>query len=264
MNIGIMGMGFVGQAIYSGFAHRAQVMSWDKYRPDDYDDLFRMINRSDFIHVCVPTVWAQDHMDTSEVWDAVRRIDHHATSSKNIIIKSTMPIGETRQLACEFATHYFAVIPEWLTNRTARSDFITPSRIIIGGEDWDTKSVEKIYKERFPHVPFFITTWEGAELLKLACNSYFAMKVTWCNFLAEAAEEVDIPYKDLRDMWLADGRIAADHTDVPGHDGRLGYGGKCYPKDIQALYAWAEDAELRNGLLGETIRENWNVRRDEP
>lgn len=239
-NLGIIGFGFVGRAIAHGFSLHNNIKIYDKYN-DIYDSIQITVNCSDFIFVSVPTPMMDDgSQDISNLEDAIVNIVKEAKNRKIVIIKSTVIPGTTRNLAERFKQLSFVFSPEFLTQRTADLDFINPARIILGGEKEIVDEVEKLHRERFTYVPIFKTTWEGAELVKYMNNCFFAVKVAFCNEFYDLAKAVGVPYNELRDMWLADGRIANSHTDVPGHDGFRGYGGKCYKKDINALISWAK------------------------
>ncbi len=245
INVGIVGFGFVGRAIAHGFSLHSRIRVYDKY-DDTYDSIESTVNCSDFIFVAVPTPMKDDgNQDISNLEDAIANIVKVAKENKIIIIKSTIIPGTTRRLAERFPQLSFVFSPEFLTQRTADIDFINPARIILGGEKEVVDKVEKFHRERFTYVPIFKTTWEGAELVKYMNNCFFATKVAFCNEFYDIAKAVEVPYTELRDMWLADGRIANSHTDVPGHDGLRGYGGKCYPKDVSALIAWAKNKGLK-------------------
>jgi len=242
--IGIIGFGFVGRAIAHGFSLYSRVKVYDKY-DNIYDSIEDTVNCSDFIFVSVPTPMNDDgSQNLSNLEDAIVSIEKVRKGNKIVIIKSTIIPGTTRKLAERFTNLSFVFSPEFLTQRTADLDFINPSRIILGGQKEVVDQVEEFHRGRFTCVPIFKTTWEGAELVKYMNNCFFATKIAFCNEFYDMAEAVGVPYTELRDMWLADGRIANSHTDVPGHDGCRGYGGKCYKKDINALIAWAKTKGL--------------------
>jgi len=140
-------------------------------------------------------------------------------------------------------------------------DFINSARIILGGKKKDTTKVEKLYRERFTHTPIYKTTWEAAEVVKYMSNSFFAVKISFLNEMYEVAKHIGVPYEDLRDMWLADQRIGNSHTDVPGHDGQRGYGGKCFPKDVPAFINWGADKGLVLNMCRAAERVNARVRK---
>ena len=246
-NVGVIGFGFLGRAFVHGFISHANLKVYDKY-DNTYDSLEDTVNLSDFLMVGVPTPMHDDGtQDLSNMDDAVENIVRVADEKKIIVLRSTSIPGTTRNYAEKYPDHEFIFHPEFLTERVAKLDFINTARIIIGHEP-DTnsyaKQVEELYRTRFHHTPIYLTTWEAAEVVKYMSNAFFAVKVSFLNEMYDIAEHIDIPYEELRNMWLADARIGNSHTDVPGHDGNRGYGGKCFPKDVRAFIKWAESEGL--------------------
>jgi UDPglucose 6-dehydrogenase len=241
-------MGFVGGAIAHGFALTSDLKIYDKYN-NVYDSLEDTVNNSDFIFICVPTPMRDDgSQDLANIYDAIKAVDAVAAELKILIIKSTLMPGTTRLLANSYPEHSFVFNPEFLTARAAKIDFLNQTRIILGGDlvtGFDSTFVldvvEKMYRTRFTHTPIFKTTFEAAELVKYMCNCFFATKIAFLNEFYDMAEVAGVPYEDLRDMFLSDFRIGNSHTDVPGHDGDRGYGGACFPKDMNAIIHWARD-----------------------
>ena len=248
VKIGIVGFGFVGGAVAHGFAQSAELFIYDKY-DDSYNTLKEVVDNSDFIFICVPTPMKEDgSQDLSYLDDAIRSISWLSKGRKIVIIKSTVLPKTTRKYSEEFVNLDFVFNPEFLTERTAKLDFINPSRIVLGGDESIVDKVEEFYRTRFPVAPIYKTSFEGAELVKYMNNAFFALKISFLNEVFDIADYLDVDFESLRNMWLADYRIANSHTDVPGHDGKRGYGGKCFPKDVNAIIKWAE----KNGLNFDT------------
>lgn len=224
--IGIIGFGFLGTALAHGFALHADIKIYDKYS-GVYDKLEETVNESDFIFVGVPTPMRDNgSQDLSSMDDAVESVVAAANKKKIIVLRSTIIPGTTRGYAEKYPEHEFVFVPEFLTERNAKLDFINSARIIIGGGEavWD---VEELYRLRFTHTPIYTTTWEAAEVVKYMCNCFFAVKISFLNEIFDIAETTGESYENIRDMFLSDFRIGNSHTDVPGHDGDRGYGGKC-------------------------------------
>lgn len=239
--IGVIGCGFVGKAVAAGFSlHVDSVKMYDKYN-QDYDSLEETVKESDLIFLCVPTPTNSDWtQDLSELDTAIECIVGLADTPKKIIIKSTVLPGTTRNYARKYIGHSFIFNPEFLSARIARFDFINPSRIILGGEPGTLGTVAGLYYHRFGDgVPIFLVEWEEAELVKYTANTFFAMKIAFFNEIYDIAQYLNVPYTHLKDMVLTDGKIANSHCDVPGHDGKRGYGGTCFPKDVKAFLRWA-------------------------
>lgn len=249
-NIGIIGFGFLGRALAHGFVLHANLKVYDKYQ-NEFDTLEETVNESDYIFVGVPTPMRDDgSQDLTNIEDAVYNVDRVAKTPKLIILRSTIIPGTTRMIAAKYPDHEFVFFPEFLTERTSKLDFINCARLIFGGGLRQTLKVEELFRGRFPHTPIYHTTWEAAETAKYMANCFFAIKVSFLNEMYDIAERIGVKYEILRDMWLADFRIGNSHSDVPGHDGERGYGGKCFPKDVKAFVAWAE----RNGVTADMCK----------
>lgn len=261
--IGIIGFGFLGRALTHGFILHADIKIYDKY-DNTYDSLDETVNRSNFIFVGVPTPMNDDgSQDLSNMDDAVESVVGVANTRKIIVLRSTIIPGTTRNYAEKYPDHDFVFQPEFLTERQAKLDFINAARFVFGGDKKITDKLEDLYRVRFTHTPIYHTTWEAAETLKYMNNCFFAIKVSFLNEMYDIAKHIGIPYEDLRDMWLSDSRIGNSHTDVPGHDGHRGYGGKCFPKDVKAFIKWASDRNLDLDLCVAADKANTRVRKVE-
>lgn len=243
--IGIIGVGFVGGAVAQGFSLHADVKMYDRFK-SGFDPLHVTVNESDFLFVCVPTPTIDEGQDLTIIRGALDSITSMARKPKVIIIKSTILPGTTRQFSRAYPSHHFITNPEFLTERNARLDFINSSRIIIGWDSYESNilaNVIRMYRARFSHTPIYTMSWEGAELTKYMSNGFFAMKVSFMNEMFNLAKHFGVPWKGLVDVFLADGRIGNSHVDVPGHDGKYGYGGTCFPKDVKALIRLAQEID---------------------
>jgi UDPglucose 6-dehydrogenase len=262
-NVGIVGFGFLGTAFAHGFSLHANIKIYDKY-DNTYNSLEDTVNSSKFIMVGVPTPMREDgSQDLSNMDNAVKSVVSVANKKKIIVLRSTIIPGTTRNYANKYSKHDFLFHPEFLTERSAKLDFINAARIIIGHQQDSNnaaKELEELYRVRFSHTPIYLTTWEAAEVVKYMCNSFFAVKISFLNELYDVANHIDVPYNELINMFLADARIGNSHTDVPGHDGSRGYGGKCFPKDIQAFIKWAESEGLKLDMCDMADKVNKRIR----
>lgn len=265
--IGIIGFGFVGRAALHGLEQHYPIMSWDKYS-DHTNSLEDTVNKSNIIFICVPT--PVDNMgiqDLSQLEDAISSVDKVAENKKEIVIKSTVLPGTTRKFQEVFRNHYFTFNPEFLTERTADIDFITPTRIILGTRDPNIFKagipcpIYNMYYKRFGNVcPYHVCTFEEAEMIKYVSNCYFAMKISFCNEIHELCKKLNISYDNVKSGWLSDGRITKSHVEVPGPDGKMGYGGKCFPKDLKSFINFGKSIGLEMDLFEATDKVNDRVR----
>ena len=265
-NIGIIGFGFIGKAITHGMYLHFNIKIYDKYN-NIYDTLENTVNKSRYLFIGVPTPMNTDgSQDLSNIDDAIKSIVKIAKSEKIIILKSTIIPGTTSKYAKKYPDHKFVFNPEFLTERQSKLDFINPARIILGGEPDITEQIKNLYKIRFPHTQIFKTSWEAAEIVKYMCNCFFAVKISFLNEMYLISKKIGIEYDELKNLFLSDQRIGNSHADIPGHDGNIGYGGKCFPKDVNAFIKWAESIDMHADMcktannINDKIRENkdWN------
>lgn len=260
--IGIIGRGFVGSAVEFGFSAQtgcdAQVKIYDKDPMKSAHSLEETVNDSEVVFLSVPTPSNEDGSINLEVLrKALTEIASVNERTNNIIlIRSTVIPGTTRKFQEEFPTLNLVFNPEFLTERSAKFDFINQARVILGGSPENTKIVAELYKWRFGSTQTIIeTTWETAELIKYMNNCYFATKVSFLNEMKLISDACGANWEDAKEGFVRDGRVGHSHMSVPGHDGKLGFGGSCFPKDIQAMIAFA--AEL--GIEANTLKGAWST-----
>jgi UDPglucose 6-dehydrogenase len=264
-SIGVVGCGFVGGAIAKGFQHYA-----DEVRAYDIDESkathsFEDTVKCDVVFVCLPTpmksvTGAECNLSIIEGFFAQAK-DLNPTGV--FVIKSTVPVGTTQRMNKEFPSLNIVHSPEFLTARTANIDFITPSRNIVGGYDEKSvKIVADIFKERFSGVPCYTMTAKESELVKYICNCFYATKIMFFNEMLLLSEKMRLNWDNIMDGVLSSGWISHMHTDVPGHDGQRGYGGTCFPKDINAMIAVMEEEGIDPKVLKAVWEQNLEVRED--
>ena len=151
--------------------------------------------------------------------------------------------------------------PEFLTERSATFDFLSQTRYILGGNGKDTSEVADLYKDRFGEsIAIIETNFQTAELIKYVCNIYFATKVSFLNEMKLISDSIDADWEKVIEGFIRDGRVGSSHSNVPGHDGKLGFGGSCFPKDIQALINFAEKNNLDLNVVKGAWKTNLEVR----
>ena len=242
--VGIVGNGFVGQAIGFGFVPVLPVLVYDKDPLRSMKSLEETVNEADIIFVSVPTPMNEDGSISLEiVRSALRDIDRVNTRDDNVIvIKSTVIPGTTESFAKEHPNLNFVFNPEFLTERHAKYDFLNQARIILGGDPEHTEKVASLYKLRFKHCNIMQMDCNTAEFVKYFNNVFFSVKVAFANEMKLICEKSGVDWDLALAGFAADGRVGDSHLNVPGPDGRRGFGGSCFPKDINALPAKAPPA----------------------
>tara|TARA_R110002020_G_scaffold437874_1_gene648220 strand:+ start:2023 stop:2862 length:840 start_codon:yes stop_codon:yes gene_type:complete len=265
MKLGIIGRGFVGNAIFQGLNHYYDLMVYD-VDPKKSTNTFEEVIGCDLVFLSVPTPM---HKDTGEcdltyiesVFDKVVEIQNR-NKSCTFVIKSTVPVGTTEELNTKYNEQVKIIhSPEFLTARTAATDFICPSRHIIGGHpSRGTDKLKEVYESRFPGVPCYVMSSKESEFVKYFANCFFATKVSYFNEMAVFAKAHNLNWEKVIEGVMSDGRIGISHYQVPGHDGNPGFGGTCFPKDINALIKSFENVGADPLLLKAAWERNLSVR----
>ena len=178
-----------------------------------------------------------------------------------ILIRSTIIPGTTQKLQTKFKKLNLVFNPEFLTERSAKFDFINQSRFILGGSKKNTNPVAELFKWRFgDSIPCIETNFETAEMIKYMNNCFFATKVSFMNEMKLIADKSGVDWDIAVDGFIRDGRIGHSHIAVPGPDGKLGFGGSCFPKDLLAMIGFGEELGLSLNTLKGVWETNLNVR----
>lgn len=240
--VGIIGRGFVGGAIEAYLKDKCNVVSYDIRDSVDADQGYKnVVDHSEIIYVCVPTPQNSDGSFCQEILErSIRLIDFHAAKKQShtiVVIKSTMSPGTFDDLYNAYKNVYMVVNPEFLTERTAHEDVENTKVHLVGGY-----SINAVH----PVMEFIWSMWPSsdcyyvepiqAELIKYITNSFFAVKVSFANHIYSLCKSLGIDYESICDTMLAvDPRLGNLHWQVPGPDGKFGFGGKCFPKDLNGM-----------------------------
>ena len=245
--VGVIGNGFVGEAISFAFSPISDVLVYDTDPLKSIDDL-ESVHNCNFVFICVPTPMFED--GTQDL-SYVQSVFEKATSKPIYILKSTVLPGTTESLSKQYPSFKIIFSPEFLTERTAKLDMLTQSRIILGGELSLTKIAKSLFEQRFKIKNIIQTDSKTAELTKYMNNTFFATKVSIMNEFKLLCDKIGANWEDALRGFVSDGRIGDSHLNVPGHDGKLGYGGTCFPKDVNALLSFSKKHDIKlNSIAG--------------
>lgn len=252
INLGIIGYGFVGQAVANGFnvasKGRDNIRYFDKFK--DSLSLAEVIKKSEFIFVCLPTPMKADEsgIDLSIIEEMMGQITKHTDSTdKIIVIKSTVIPGTTQALQKKYPKSQFAFNPEFLTEANFLEDFLNADRTVIGANnDLVSRRVAVIFRQRFPKTTIYQTDPTTAEAVKYFANAFLSLKVTFANFFYDYCQKIGIKYEEVKKMAAKDPRIADAHLEVTT---LRGFGGKCFPKDLVAIMGEFKKAGVDVSLL---------------
>ena len=150
--------------------------------------------------------------------------------------------------------------PEFLTEANYIDDFKNQNRIIIGGPRPATTIVKNLYRKAFQRTPIVKTGSDTAEMVKYFTNCFLALKVSFANEIKQICDSQKIDFDKVLEYSLYDQRIGNTHLSVPGPDGKDGFGGSCFPKDLNALIHFAVDNEIEPIMLSAIWNKNLEVR----
>ena len=215
MRIGIIGLGTVGGTLLRWFRKNTshQISCFDPAKNLNDDLRF-----TDAIFICVPVPPADNGQDLSIVIQSVNLAKRY---TENVFIKSTVLPGTNDALKC-------VSCPEFLTARRPDED-MEKYPILVG--EAHVAYVELI----FPKKKIISMKNTEAEMAKLAHNCFGAMKVTYFNMINSICQLTGAEYNKVLEGAMITGFIESEHTSVPGHDGRLGYGGTCFPANVESM-----------------------------
>ena len=134
------------------------------------------------------------------------------------------------------------------------------ARIVLGGYPEATSRVAELYNMRFQRPKIIETDYETAEFIKYFNNVFFAVKVAFCNEMKRLIDEVGADWDTALEGFVSDGRVGDSHVNVPGPDGKWGFGGSCFPKDINAFADFAKSLGLKSNIAEAAWKTNLEVR----
>lgn len=266
MNIGIIGQGFVGNAVYQKFKNYYDVLTYDLDESKSNSNVNEIIRKCENIFLCLPTPMYWDgSCNTSIVENVLAGIDlttDNLETERNIIIKSTIPPGTTERWNQRFESLNIVFNPEFLTERNAIKDYENQNRIILGGVRPATTELKRVFSKVFPKAHIIKTDSTHAEMVKYLTNTFLSVKVSFANEIYQLCERLGIDYDKVVEYATYDERLGKSHWNVPGHDGDFGFGGHCFPKDLNALLHLTEKLGTINNVLCATNETNNNVRKN--
>ena len=203
-------------------------------------DIREGVEQSEVIFIAVGTPLGANHeADVSAVLSVARAIGTYINGDKVIVDKSTVPVGTARivkKTICDIMRGSYKVEvvsnPEFLREGSAVKDFMVPDRIVIGVDTPHAREImEKIYRGIVrAGKPLLVTSIESAELIKYASNAFLATKISFINEIARLCEKVGADVKQVALGMGLDDRIGPRFLQAG-----VGYGGSCFPKDVNAL-----------------------------
>lgn len=231
LKIAIIGQGFVGKAT-------ALTLNQDVEWHDPPKGLIADYKSADVVFVCC--------------FDDV--LDYYLEELRDhpmVIIRSTLIPSKVDETS-------FSVYPEFLVEKNWEKDALNPIQIIFGG----TKEQFDILKciSNLDMSKALVTTNKIASLMKVTTNGFLALKVTFLNQLFQLCKNNNIDYNEFKEILQTDLRLGHTHFNVPGPDGQFGFGGKCFPKDVNLLLNLLKLEDMDSSLIESVIRLNGQFR----
>lgn len=258
--IGIIGLGFVGEAIrnhYTGFTR----ICIDNDVTKGYVGTYNEIMNAEGIFVCVPSPQREDGSCNTDILESVLS---KLQDYKGVIIsKVTATPDVYERLGKQYPN--LVHIPEFLTAANAQNDYDRENWAIIGGSISAYRhEAERIIRLTKQDASIIHCTIGEASLVKYSINSFLATKVVFMNELAAIAERNGYDWPKICRMISMDSRIGPSHMQVPGPDGQYGFGGMCFPKDTSALLHYSDNISTYLNVLKEAVKKNTLLRLQKP
>ena len=268
-SVGVVGFGYVGQAIESFFTTECKSYVYDKFK-EGLDTLEDTVSNANLIFICVPTPMNVDGschtgIVESAIDDVVQAAARLARDLQEfvVVVKSTVSPGFTERMK-EKTGLRLVFSPEFLTEAASIEDFEKVNRVILGGDIEDARVVYKFFERKME--PRGVTIAQCpptvAEMVKLFGNGFLTVKVMFGNEMFQLCKKLDIEYEEVMNLACLDPRIAYSHLQVPGNSGRLGYDGSCFPKDINNLRHICKQLDTGEKLFTAVIDRNNVLRPD--
>lgn len=270
MKFGIIGNGFVGKATQQLESTNASMYIYD-INPSLCVPAGLTLDRMaecDVIFVCVPTpMEASGKCHLGIVESVISQLDAILDPTKNfVVLRSTVPVGTCDRLGCYF-------MPEFLTEKNYIQDFIHCEHWVFGLLQMERDAAFKeaittlmnhaVADKRIMHGDISFRTNKEAEMIKYFRNCYLSTKISFCNEVAEFCERHGMEYENVRSFATLDKRIGPSHSFVPGHDGKRGFGGTCFPKDTGSLLHQMNAVGMKSYVMDAVVVRNNEVDRNE-
>jgi UDPglucose 6-dehydrogenase len=214
------------------------------------------MENAELVLVCVGTPLDRDgEADLSQVESACRSIAEHAPRTP-VVIRSTLPLGETRALATWLGRADLGEVvtnPEFLRQGSAVVDFLNPTRVVIGTDDGSTNRAAGLLLDLYAAIeaPVLVTDFNSAEMIKNAANAFLATKLSFINEVADLCEAYDADIRDVARGIGLDPRIGSTYLS-PG----IGFGGSCLPKELANMVRLGRKRGLQIPLMGGAAQTN--------
>jgi UDPglucose 6-dehydrogenase len=260
LKLGIVGHGFVGKATDWGFNKRVNKFIVDPLLNTNVRDLKEF--DPEIVFVCVPTPMSDDGSQNSSIIEnVIKELVLNCPNAIKVVKSTVLPslLEELKKIDSKLVYN-----PEFLREKHANIDFVNSEMIIFGGDRNISTQVSNAYlrHSRCKTKEHIFTDLKTASFIKYSINTFLASKVIFFNELHSIHEKLDVKdsWDSVVNIISKDSRIGESHMNVPGHDGRKGFGGACFPKDSLALIKFADSMNINLNSLITTVKVNNKIR----
>lgn len=266
MTVSVIGLGFVGSSMKKSFELKgASVKGYDKFK--EGTDGFIDCLDSDIAFLALPTIFNEEQMsyDKSCIHEVCADLEKNEYKGL-VVIKSTVEPTTTEGLTKAYPTLKFIHNPEFLSAATAFKDFHNQKHIVLGKgsnvTNEDVDMLENFYRTYYPQAEISRSTCTETESMKSFVNCFYSVKIQFFNELYLLCDKTGCDYNTVKNLMLKNKWINPMHTNVPGVDGMLSYGGYCFPKDTNALLNHMKREGTPSKVLEATVVERNEMRDD--
>ena len=265
MHIGVIGCGFVGGSLSDCFESKGHnILRYDKYKI--IGTLENTVKKSEIIFLCLPTLYDENtkEYDLESLHDTCKYLNN-VKYTGIIVIKSTILPNTSEELS---SLYNLPLIhnPEFLTASNAREDFENQHHIVLGKSTMtnqiDIETLYDFYRNIFPDADISICSSTESEIMKLTCNCFYATKIQFFNEIYELTNN-QASYNKIIELCITNGWINPMHTKVPGTDGKISFGGLCFPKDTRALNSYMKSKNINHAVLNAVVEEQIKMRNND-
>lgn len=267
----IIGLGFVGNAMYNSFINKGleenvNLFGYDKYKGGGIGKISNGLV-SDIVFLVLPTMFDEisGSYDKTSIIECCEYLEENNYKGI-VVIKSTVEPETTDNISNKFPSLFILHNPEFLTARTAYEDFHNQTHIVIGKSKLCTEEkvdmLKNFYLTFYPDAEISICTSIESESMKIFCNSYYAVKIQLFTELYLLTKSNGSEFDKIVQMMIKNKWINPAHTKIPGPDGIISYGGMCFPKDTNALNKYMEKNHIPHEILNSCIKERNQMRND--
>ena len=265
MIIGIIGLGFVGSSLHKSFTIKhIECICYDKFKNGGIGNIDDILN-TNIVFLCLPTLFDEELLEYNK--NSIHEVCNFLNDNNYkgiVVLKSTVEPETTFHLSEKYNLLKIIHNPEFLTARTAFDDFHNQTHIVIGKgincKNNEEEVLRTFYKNNYEDAEISMCSSTESESMKIMCNSFYSSKIMLFNEYYLLCKKNNTDFSKIKKLMLKNNWINEMHTNVPGPDNKLAYGGACFPKDTNALYQYMKKKNTNCRVLESVIEERNELR----